>query len=62
MKHRLSGPLLSRFDLLFILLDKPNEELDYKLSSHIISLHSKYKKYFKINTYHLFLYFKIKDN
>jgi len=36
---KLSGPLLSRFDLLFILLDKPNEEYDFKLSAHIISLH-----------------------
>lgn len=37
---RISGPLLSRFDLLFILLDKADEELDYKLSSHIIHLYS----------------------
>jgi DNA helicase MCM8 len=37
---KISGPLLSRFDLLFILLDNPDEELDYKLSSHIILLHS----------------------
>jgi DNA helicase MCM8 len=40
---KISGPLLSRFDLLFILLDNPNEELDYKLSSHIILLHSSKK-------------------
>lgn len=39
-KFRLSGPLLSRFDLLFILLDTPDAELDLKLSSHIISMHS----------------------
>jgi DNA helicase MCM8 len=38
---KISGPLLSRFDLLFILLDSPDEELDYKLSSHIILLHTK---------------------
>ena len=37
---KLSGPLLSRFDLIFILLDRPDEDLDYKMSSHIISLHS----------------------
>ncbi len=37
---RLSGPLLSRFDLLFILLDTPNADLDYQLSAHIIAMHS----------------------
>ena len=41
---RLSGPLLSRFDLLFILLDTPDADLDYKLSSHIISLHTNQSK------------------
>jgi DNA helicase MCM8 len=41
---KLSGPLLSRFDLLFILLDKPNEALDLKVSSHIISMHRKKNK------------------
>ncbi len=38
---KLSGPLLSRFDLLFILLDKPNNKFDWKLSEHVLSLHSK---------------------
>ncbi|XP_023237196.1 DNA helicase MCM8-like isoform X2 [Centruroides sculpturatus] len=37
---RLGSALLSRFDLVFILLDKPNEELDDKLSKHVIALHS----------------------
>lgn len=37
----MSGPLLSRFDLVFILLDKPDEERDYLLSEHVISLHTK---------------------
>lgn len=37
---RLGSALLSRFDLVFILLDKPNEELDNKLSKHVIALHS----------------------
>lgn len=41
---RISGTLLSGFDLLFILFDKPNEELDYRLSSHIVSIHSKKNK------------------
>ena len=36
---RLSGPLLSRFDLVFILLDKPNEEMDALLSMHVMALH-----------------------
>ncbi|XP_059471137.1 DNA helicase MCM8 [Neocloeon triangulifer] len=35
------GPaLLSRFDLVFILLDQPNEHLDSLLSEHIMALHS----------------------
>lgn len=33
--------LLSRFDLVFILIDKPDEELDCKLSDHIMNLHRK---------------------
>lgn len=48
---RISGPLLSRFDLLFILLDKPDEEFDKMISSHIMSLHSKsteYNYFFKL--------------
>ncbi|XP_067933139.1 DNA helicase MCM8-like [Watersipora subatra] len=36
---KLSGPLLSRFDLVFILLDKPNEEMDALLSMHVMALH-----------------------
>ncbi|KAL0269654.1 UNVERIFIED_CONTAM: hypothetical protein PYX00_007309 [Menopon gallinae] len=39
------GPaLLSRFDLVFILLDQPNEELDSMLSEHVMALHSGLKK------------------
>ncbi|BES89408.1 DNA replication licensing factor [Nesidiocoris tenuis] len=37
---RMSAPLLSRFDLVFILLDKPNEELDNLLSDHVLALHT----------------------
>ena len=33
--------LLSRFDLVFILIDKPDEEVDSRLSNHIMNLHSK---------------------
>ncbi|KAK7285096.1 hypothetical protein RJT34_19855 [Clitoria ternatea] len=37
---KMSAPLLSRFDLLFILLDKPDELLDKRVSEHIMSLHA----------------------
>ncbi len=40
---KLSGPLLSRFDLLFILLDKPDIDLDTKLSGHILAMHNQSK-------------------
>lgn len=35
---KMSGALLSRFDLVFILLDKPDEQLDKRLSKHIMSV------------------------
>lgn len=35
---KMSGALLSRFDLVFILLDKPDEVLDKRLSEHIMSV------------------------
>ncbi|KAL6620376.1 hypothetical protein ACP70R_035515 [Stipagrostis hirtigluma subsp. patula] len=38
---KMSAALLTRFDLVFILLDKPDEFLDKRLSDHIIALHSK---------------------
>lgn len=31
--------LLSRFDLIFILLDKPDQQRDQLLSEHIMALH-----------------------
>ena len=34
----MSAALLSRFDLVFILLDKPDEVLDKRVSDHIISV------------------------
>ncbi|KAL3628551.1 DNA replication licensing factor mcm8 [Castilleja foliolosa] len=37
---KMNAALLSRFDLVFILLDKPDELLDKKLSDHIMSLHT----------------------
>ncbi|XP_045612321.2 DNA helicase MCM8 [Procambarus clarkii] len=37
---KMNSALLSRFDLVFILLDKPDEELDCLLSEHVMALHS----------------------
>lgn len=36
----MSAALLSRFDLVFILLDRPDEEHDKKLSEHIMRTHA----------------------
>lgn len=36
---KISPALLSRFDLIFILLDKPNEATDKQLSEHVMALH-----------------------
>lgn len=36
---KLSSPLLSRFDLVFLLLDSPDALRDERLSSHIMRLH-----------------------
>lgn len=38
---RMSAALLSRFDLAFILLDKPDEQLDKRVSDHIMALHTR---------------------
>ncbi|GJQ86750.1 hypothetical protein Trydic_g5549 [Trypoxylus dichotomus] len=38
---KIGSPLLSRFDLIFILLDYPNEQTDMLLSEHILALHSR---------------------
>ncbi|KAH0455902.1 hypothetical protein IEQ34_015934 [Dendrobium chrysotoxum] len=37
---KMSAALLSRFDLVFILLDKPDEVLDKRVSDHIMALHT----------------------
>eukprot|EP00794_Sanderia_malayensis_P020314 gene20314-22313_t len=37
---KLSSALLSRFDLVFILLDKPDELLDCIISEHVMAMHS----------------------
>ena len=35
---KMNPALLSRFDLIFILLDKPDEEKDKKLSEHVLNV------------------------
>jgi DNA helicase MCM8 len=37
---KMNSALLSRFDLVFILLDKPNQVRDHYLSKHIMQMHS----------------------
>lgn len=37
---KMSAPLLSRFDLIFILLDRPNVRHDERLASYIMSMHT----------------------
>ncbi len=37
---KMSAPLLSRFDIVFILLDTPAQDQDEFLSEHILSLHA----------------------
>jgi DNA helicase MCM8 len=32
--------MLSRFDVIFVLLDRPDELMDQALSEHIMALHS----------------------
>ena len=38
MNVNLPPPLMSRFDLLYLILDKPNERDDRKLAQHLVSL------------------------
>ncbi|XP_022097957.1 DNA helicase MCM8-like [Acanthaster planci] len=41
---KMGSALLSRFDLVFILLDKPDEEMDSMLSEHVMALHAGKKR------------------
>ena len=35
----ISAPIMSRFDLFFIVIDEMNEEADYNIARHIVSIH-----------------------
>lgn len=37
---KMSGALFSRFDLVFIMLDRPDENHDQRLSRHIVNMHA----------------------
>tara|TARA_R110002050_G_scaffold280827_1_gene427916 strand:- start:2981 stop:3394 length:414 start_codon:yes stop_codon:yes gene_type:complete len=37
---KMGAAILSRFDLVFIILDRPDEEMDKLLSEHVMALHS----------------------
>ena len=41
IRFRLKGPILSRFDLVFILIDRADDELDYRLSEHVLAQHNR---------------------
>lgn len=45
---KMSGALLSRFDLVFILLDKPNEIMDNMLSEHVMALHAGKRQFLSV--------------
>lgn len=36
-----SAPIMSRFDLFFVIRDEPNESIDRKLANHIVDVHMK---------------------
>ena len=36
---KMSGALFSRFDLVFIMLDRPDDQHDARLSRHIVNMH-----------------------
>ena len=41
---KISNAILSRFDLVFLLLDDPDLQKDKKLSEHVMKLHSRNRK------------------
>ncbi|BFZ56667.1 MCM DNA helicase complex subunit mcm6 [Savitreella phatthalungensis] len=36
---QMSAPIMSRFDLFFVVLDEANEQVDYNIASHIVNVH-----------------------
>ena len=44
---KISNAILSRFDLIFLLLDQPDPDRDQKLSEHVMKLHNRTKKSFE---------------
>lgn len=48
---KMSAPLLSRFDLIFILLDKPDEIRDRQLSEHVMAMHDATNRAAAANTH-----------
>lgn len=38
---KLKGPILSRFDLVFILIDRADDEMDFRLSEHVLAQHNR---------------------
>ncbi|XP_076165854.1 DNA helicase MCM8-like isoform X2 [Ptiloglossa arizonensis] len=47
---KMSSPLLSRFDLIFLLLDEPNKHIDNLLCKHVMSIHTGLNTINKIQT------------
>ena len=41
---KISNAILSRFDLIFLMVDKPDQERDKKLSEHIMNMHNHNRK------------------
>ena len=41
---KISNAILSRFDLVFLMLDDPDLQRDKKLSEHVMRLHSRNRK------------------
>ena len=54
---KMNSALLSRFDLVFILLDKPDEEMDNLLSEHVMALHSDEPKDLSFRLFKLFIFY-----
>lgn len=41
----MSAPIMSRFDLFFVISDDPNESTDARVAEHIISMHQHYDEF-----------------